>query len=304
MLTSLERRLGSRARTRPPRWLILAVVFALFVGAAMAVRSLPDDLDEFQWWPILAIALATLPSIALNGCEYGLSARIGGTSVGFREALRVALYGTAANLLPIPGASIVRIEALRRSGAGLGRATGATAAVGLCWLGVSLLLAGLLLVSRGLVSLPFLGAGFVSMIAVWVLLHRGAVNRTARSNLARLIAIEVGFVAVGAFRLGMALVALGSPASPASAFTLGVSNTVAAAIGFLPGGLGLREAIAGALGPLVGLEASTAFLAAVIERAVSLVVVAMVALVVLNLRVPRAHIPAQHGQHVDVRGPR
>lgn len=287
LASALERRLVARRSSRPPRWVTLLVVVALVVGAVLAARSLPEDLDEFSWWPLVLIALLTFPSMVLNAHEYALSARVSGVSVSFWAALRIALYGTAANLLPIPGASLVRIHAIRRSGGGLGRAAGVTAAVGVCWLAVSLLLAGFLLVPRGLLSLPFIGSGVVAMLLVWVFLRRAADASAARHHLVRLVLIEVGFVAAGALRLGAALVALGEPASLATSFTLGVSSAIAAATGFIPGGLGLREALVAALGPMVGVEASTAFLAAVIERIVSLAVVAVVAAIVLNLRVGR-----------------
>lgn len=287
LVSWMEARLAVRRRGgRPPRWVVGVVLAMLVVGALAAIRSLPDDLGDFRWWPVAVLVAVTPIGLLLNGYEYLVSARVGGVRVRYWPALRVAVYGTAANLLPLPGASIVRIEAMRRSGAGLGRATAATAAVGATWLGVSTLAAGVLLAPAGITAVPFLVAGVVGVAAGWLVVRRGVPTAEALSNFGRILAVETAFVALQAVQLGLALAAIGAPVDAATAFTLGVSTTVAAATGFLPGGLGLREAIAAALGPVVGLEPSTAFLAAVIDRVVSLSIVAAAAVVILGRREP------------------
>lgn len=126
-------------RERPPRWLFLVPIAAIAVGAWLAVGLLPSDLAGFEWWPIAVMAALTVPAVALNGYEYLVTARLSGVKVGLLAAVRIAIYGTAANLLPLPGASLVRIEAMRRSGVSLRRGTTVTAAVGLAWLAISLI---------------------------------------------------------------------------------------------------------------------------------------------------------------------
>ena len=110
-----------RGRQRPPRWLLAVAIAAIAAGAFFAIRSLPDDLEHFVWWPIAAIAVLVVPGVTLNGYEYLVTARLSGVTVRLLAAVRIAIYGTAANLLPLPGASLVRIEAMRRSGASLAR---------------------------------------------------------------------------------------------------------------------------------------------------------------------------------------
>ena len=53
-----------------------------------------------------------------------------------------------------------------------------------------------------------------------------------------------------------------------------MSSSLAAAAGILPGGFGLRELIAAALAPLVGLPASAGFAATAINRVMGIVVLA------------------------------
>ena len=267
-------------RERPPRWLFLVPIAAIAVGAWLAVGLLPSDLAGFEWWPIAVMAALTVPAVALNGYEYLVTARLSGVKVGLLAAVRIAIYGTAANLLPLPGASLVRIEAMRRSGASLRRGTTVTAAVGLAWLAISLIAAGVALIPQGLISLPPLGAGAAALLLSGAALSRGRDRGQTARAVATVAAVELAFVATNAAKLWLAMTALGADPSIAAALSIGVSIAVAAATGFLPGGLGIREGLAAALGPLVGIEPSVAFLAVVIDRIVSLTVLAIIAAVI------------------------
>ena len=72
---------------------------------------------------------------------------------------------------------------------------------------------------------------------------------------AELMAIETGFVLMQAFRLFLIASALRFNVSFAQSTTLVIAVVSAAAIGFLPAGLGAREAIAAVLSPIVGFPA-------------------------------------------------
>ena len=270
-----------RGRQRPPRWLLAVAIAAIAAGAFFAIRSLPDDLEHFVWWPIAAIAVLVVPGVTLNGYEYLVTARLSGVTVRLLAAVRIAIYGTAANLLPLPGASLVRIEAMRRSGASLGRATKSTAAVGVAWLAASLVAAGLVLLPRGLIALPPLAAGAAALAVLVAVLARGRTRRETLRAVATILAVELAFVVTAAAKLWFAMTAIGADPSVAAALTIGVSGVLASATGFLPGGLGLREGLAAALGPLVGIDPSIAFLAVLIDRIVSLSALALIATAML-----------------------
>jgi uncharacterized membrane protein YbhN (UPF0104 family) len=103
------------------------------------------------------------------------------------------------------------------------------------------------------------------------------------ADLGRVLGIEAVLVLLQAVRLGAALAALGIDWDATAALTLASAASLAAAVGFLPGGVGIREAIAGALAPLIGLSAGDALVATVFDRAASLAVVALAAVVVLRV---------------------
>lgn len=261
------------------RSLVALAVTALVVGAVSAYRSLPDD-ASIDWRLLSLVGLLGTPlTVALSALGYRLAAAGAGVDERLVDSVRISVYGTAANLLPIPGGSLVRIEALRRAGVTIGTATGVTIAVGIVWLGVSLTMAGAigLWTTPGL-AVVFLVAGAVPLLAAWRILDRvGAHWHVA----AGLIAVHVGVAVVQAARFWITISAIGASPSVAQTFALGVSVSVAAAAGFLPGGLGVREAVATALGPLIGLTAAQTFLATLLDRIAGLAAIAVIAVVVL-----------------------
>jgi uncharacterized membrane protein YbhN (UPF0104 family) len=62
--------------------------------------------------------------------------------------------------------------------------------------------------------------------------------------------------------------------------TLVIATVAAAAIGFLPSGLGAREAIAALLAPIVGFPAAVGLVITAVDRLVALVVLSLMAGVV------------------------
>jgi len=286
------RAVGSRGR----RWLLPLAVLAFVVTAAVAFGNLPEDLD-LRWWPIVVSALVLSPlTTAANAGEFAATARVLGARVGAREALRVAVLSSAANLLPVPGAVAVRTHRLREAG-GYRPAFRVTAAAGLCWLGVALAAAGAadgVANGRAAGAVPA-AAGAACVVTAALVTRRTATTAEGRAAWWSVLAAEVGQVVVGAARLGLAVAALGYPVTVAQALGLAVAPVAASAIGVLPGGLGLREAIAATIGALVDLAAAVAGAAAALDRVVGLVVLAAVApLARAGKRAAAVETPPEH----------
>ena len=155
------------AATETPRGrrislLVSAVVFV--VAMVLSVRSLPEGDRELVWWALVVTGLVGIPTlIGLSGLEYTASAAVLGHRVRLRDSLAIAVYARAANLLPIPGAALVRMQALKRAGSSYGRAASTTMATALFWLAGSLLVGGVVLVPfRWLIAVGFLAAGVVT----------------------------------------------------------------------------------------------------------------------------------------------
>ena len=58
------------------------------------------------------------------------------------EILQVTILGSAANLLPVPGAVVVRLANLRKAGVRVTRGLNLTAIIGLTWVGAACVLGG------------------------------------------------------------------------------------------------------------------------------------------------------------------
>ncbi len=259
----------------------------LFVGAfVFGLRGVPEGIVELSVWPFVVLALVAVPAANVaNALEYAVAARIEGQRVPLSEAIEVSVLSSAANLLPLPGAALVRVRALRRGGSSYRRAFSVTALVGGAWLATSLALAGALLALRptsdvddvavaAVLAVGVLGVG-AALVAVRAMAPAGEAVRLG----AGLLGAEALAVGVGAARYLLVLEGLGIDVSVAQAVSLTVAAVVASAIGFIPGGLGLREALSGVIASLVGLTAAVGVLAAAVDRLVGLPVLAVLAAV-------------------------
>lgn len=257
----------------------------LFIGVTtLAVANLPELKGSLSLGYLAAAALVGVPlTIGLNSLEFVVSGQIAGHRVRTGDAVRVALIGSAANNLPIPGAATVRVAWLRRSGSTYARALSATFVMGFAWLGTTAVLAGAAqLAGKWSLFGTLLVVGGVTILIVDAVALRRLVSDPRRRRIIALkaITVETGFVLVLTLRYWLTLSAMGVEPSLNQAIALSLSVVLASAIGIFPGGLGLREVIAAGISPLVSLPASVGLLATAIDRLVAL---AMMTLVTLGL---------------------
>lgn len=266
----------SAAATPRGKAISWAAVALLFVGGVVAAfRALPPT-TRLAHPQLLAIAgLVGVPATLLvNGARSRVAAELLGSRPTIGACVRISIVSSAANLLPIPGAFLVRVQWLKEIGAGYGAATLTSAMLAGAWIGVSSALAGILQLGDGTVWLGalLLGSGSLALMASWFVLRAQTSRRGAASASLKLLIIESLAAATAAGRLYLAIVAMGVAITPAQALALTLGAVVASAAGVFPGGLGLREAVCAGLGPLVGLPASVSFIGAAIDRVVGLVV--------------------------------
>jgi len=109
----------------------------------------------------------------------------------------------------------------------------------------------------------------VGALVISLMLFRSSAPPTGRLALAAsIVVVETAWLGVSALRLGLAVTALGVDIAPAQAVALSVAGATTTAIGFLPGGLGLREALLAGLSPLIGLPLDTGVLLGSLDRVV------------------------------------
>lgn len=280
------RRAASRGRQRA---VLAATAIVFVVAAVLAWRSLPEIDGEVRWWPFVLVVLVGVPASIWNrGAEFAAIARLTGEHVSAREHLRVAVIGMAANLLPVPGSVMVRGDVLRRRGVGLraiGWATAVTAAV---WVGSTAAVAGLLLAvmsPRHLLGIAVaLTGAAICAGATLSILRRPGVSHPVRQAV-YMHRVQVVGIAYGGLRLWAVLKGLGYDAGLDQAVGLTVAGVVSSAVGFAPGGLGVRELTAAAISPIVGLPASIGLVAASLNRLLELAVLSPVSIGLMTHRV-------------------
>lgn len=268
-----------RLWTRIDRWadptsthaVRLALGIALFGGVTVVSAFSFGGFELRPGWALALLPLATL-SVLINVLEYRVAAGATAHSVGFDSAMRVAVTGSAANLLPLPGAALARVQGLRVEGVSTRQAIGANVVVGLAWLGISGLAAAAAMIVSGALTLS-LGTATVAMAFLttgWWLSNR----RLMPDAFPRALVIEILFVLVATARFYVASRAVGFDSTPEQSLVTPLAGAAASAAGILPGGLGVRELLASLLGLAVGIPASAAALAASFDRIGGIVVLA------------------------------
>jgi uncharacterized membrane protein YbhN (UPF0104 family) len=91
-------------------------------------------------------------------------------------------------------------------------------------------------------------------------------------------------------RLFLVAAALRFDVSFGQAAALMIAAVSAAAVGFLPSGLGVREGIAAILSPIVGLPAAVGLVITAVERVVGLVVLSVFAAIVTLMTRRRSRV--------------
>jgi uncharacterized membrane protein YbhN (UPF0104 family) len=170
-------------------------------------------------------------------------------------------------------------------GATYGAALGSALTVGLIWLGTASALAGFLQLGgpHRAVGAAVGAVGLVVLAIAYRILSRRRPGAAGARLMIRLVIVEAALTAFAALRLYLVVEGFGFHVKPAQAVALTLGGVLATVTGVVPGGLGLREGLTAAIGPLVGLAASVSLLAAAFERLADLTVVGIAATAILTL---------------------
>jgi hypothetical protein len=248
-------------------------------------------------WPLFLLSgiIGSPALLALSAVEYDVSVRMLDYHVPFLRALRVSVLSSVANLLPVPGSLVVRTQALKTLGAPYSRGASATLVVGVGWVATTAVAVGGVEAVGGNPAAGgiLLALGCLGLVGTAVLLLAFVDVRRGVGLLVRIVAVETGFVAVGALRYFLVLRGLHVDVQPSQAVALTFAGLVTSVVGVVPQGLGLKELAVAAISPLVGLPASIGLVAASVIRLMDLAVDAPLGILILHLssREARAQTP-------------
>lgn len=218
----------------------------------------------------------------LSALEFKLVARIQGQKITRKEALKVVTIASAANFLPLPGSAMVRVAALKKKGVSLKKGTLSLLYSSIIFAGMAFTFAGTCLLFMGFnlagifhlfIGFPLLGVSFFI-----------ALNRLqGRAGSYLLFPNRFIMVVAESLRIYLALIALNINSSFGDAAVLVTSGIVGLAVSIVPAGLGVREATAAILAPIIGLSAFSVFLATSLMRLIDMGIVSIMALWVTKL---------------------
>ncbi len=278
------RLVDEKARRKPsPRVerILLAVSFVAFVVlGVLAIKNFPD-VAHTRWGILLAAGiLGQCASLVFNAGEFAVTARFVGQRVPMHRAMRVTIIGSAANLLPLPGGALVRVQALAADGARYRHSLTAAAAIGVTSVGSTFIVVGLANTGTAgtwtVLGLIALGIVVIAIAAAMLRTAAPSSRRAARYSL-YFVLVEAGYAIMASFRMWGIFQGLGVHVSIPAAFALSGVGSIATAASFFPGELGIKELIVGLVSPLVGVKVAVGITGAVVTRLFGFAILAVAA---------------------------
>lgn len=282
LLALIERAAGRPSIFENPRVRgvgILLAVLAFAGGGALALGARPQLLHQVEVLTWLLVLACVPMTVLANSSQFWLTAHLLNVPMPLVRAFLITLLSTAANMLPLPGGSLVRIAALKSTSTTYGQGTAVTLLVVGNRVGVGLLFAGCVLyvLDFGAFGAGALAGGLLAIVGASASLHI-AHNADGIWLLALAVA-QAAMLGSGALRLWLCFQALGESASVLEAVVLTLSSVVAVVVGIAPAGLGVTEAAAAGIAVTIGVPAGLAFLAAGLNRLSGLAVVGPLAFI-------------------------
>ena len=268
-----------RERIERSRGLIFGIAATAFaIGLILSVRENPEIFNSLNFGYISLLVFIGVPAtVFISTLEFLISGRILGVKLGLLYSLKVTILGAVANMLPIPGALIVRIGALKKGGASVTDGTIVTLIVTIAWIGTAFVLAGIstLILDRYFYAITFSIIAAISFLLCTVIAHlRYQLDR----SLVYLLITRLALVITDTVRIYLCFASLGIDVQLPQAAVFPIAAVMGGIVTIVPAGLGIREGMSAVLGTIVGLDPSASFLAASLNRMAGMVLIIAIAI--------------------------
>ena len=278
VLRLVDEKVRRRPSRRVERILLGASFVAFVVVAVLAVENFPDVGTGIRWEVLLPVGIiGTLASLVFNATEFAVTARFVGQRIPMPRSMRVTIIGSAANLLPLPGGALVRVQALAADGARYRHSLTAAATIGVMSVGATFVVVGIAntgTAGAGVV-LALVAIGLVVIAVATAMLRTASDSRRATRFGLYFLVVEAAYAVMASLRLWLIFVGLGVHVSLPAAFALSGVGSIATAASFFPGELGVKEALVGLVSPLVGVPVAVGVIGAVVTRLFTFAVLAV-----------------------------
>lgn len=247
------------------RSIAIAGLLLFVAGSWISVNQVLNLGASFHIAPVLVVTILLAPiATHLSIRRFQWMGEMAVVSINYPASSRVVVAGGLANILPLPGAFLVRLAYLSER-IGIKASARLNVVAALVWMGCALLMAALFLVANSYVVLSFVFLLGV-MVATIISFQQLRVAGLKPGGLFRLAALQLVMTMVNILRIVIISYAFDMPLQALVASLMAVTGAAASMTGVFPAGIGLTEILAAFVTKIMSLPASLGFLVSSINR--------------------------------------
>jgi hypothetical protein len=253
----------SRQNIKPRRKIVATITgMAVFaVGAIYSSYEISNTEVTIDYRLISPVLFLAAVSALLSAFRFQISGLLFKVEIPYQDAITVISYGTLANLLPIPGALIIRFEYLRKK-AGAKRSSLIQVLGILVWFTV------------GFILLTTITSGPYKVLAITMsaAMSLSSVYLAWRAKMSKiyfliLYLIQISMTLINIAKLWLIFSILSLSVDLSLPTALAITDIVASTSAIIPSGLGISETAAAAVTAFFEVHPSIGFVVASLNRA-------------------------------------
>ena len=246
-----------------------SIVFA--IGVIWSFTALDFTSMKLQTWFLPLAISAVAAAVVVNAAEQWFAAKTLKVEYSFGRSLEVSCWATLANVLPVPGALLVRSASLGRAGAKARDNALVLGAGAIIWVLLTIAMVAFAIAPTIAVA-AFSVLLILFAITVSVLLGRRFVSGAA----AMMLILRFVLLALAVARLYAFLGLIDGQTAFRDAAVYAGSSLAGQVIGVVPAGIGIVEAVGAGLALMIDGAPAKAFFALSLNRAFGLLVAGLV----------------------------
>lgn len=265
------------------QWSMAISIATLLGGIFLSVYAEPKLADNIHPLPCLIILLLLAPiTHILRIIEFQIHAKLQGKSLSFLEALETITLASTTDLLPLPGGILVKISRLRSLDISWKDSSTMTLLTAFIWLGAAIMCCGIVMLLTYNVFFLALGISLFGILMTITCLYSLISLYKAPLYAFIIFGLKLMTVLLLGLRLVICFTAFDSTISYTDALILATSKPASGLLFFLPTNIGVAEGMAAGIGHFIlGLNAATTFLATLLNLALGLFTLTIMASIAL-----------------------
>ncbi len=246
-----------------------AIFFAL--GLAWSISELDFAAADFEWRYLPLAIGAVVVAVAVNAAEQWFAGKALKIEYPFGRAVEVSCWATLANMLPVPGALLVRGASFAKAGAPARDNAVILGAGAVIWV----LLATALVAFAALPTITVAGLSAI-LVSAAVAVSVWLGHRFVPAAAAGLLLVRIGLIALTVVRLYAFIGLIGGGSALREAAVYAGASLVGQVVGIVPAGIGVVEAVGAGLALIIDAAPAQAFVALSLNRVFGLAAAGMV----------------------------